>query len=151
MAEHVRNWQRLPPAARRQQWQRLADWVGWLQDNYQPWVKLPPCWPRHEALRSELNFFQQYYEEVLNGETGYEGTSWHAQLRAAAIEWEKLAGCRHDDSPWRTARPPDYDRSFEKHLAIAMDEQRENAGERKMRTSSPHGSTPSSRSSDRYP
>jgi len=131
------DWRRLPAAAQRARWAELAAWVEWLQDNYQSWVRLPPCWPRHEALRSELVFFKAWREDVLLAGSGYDGVNWHSQLRAAAVEWEPLVDCRHEDAPWNAVRSPEYAAAFSQHLAIASNQQPESQRENRGPPSQP--------------
>lgn len=114
------DWHRLSPVARRERWLSLAAWVEWLVDAYDPWIKLPDCWPRHESLRSELASFQAWHDEILRSGTGYDGTYWHAQLRTAASAWEELEHCRHEETPWRAGRTSSP--ASREHLDIAMRE-----------------------------
>lgn len=93
--------------------------MGWLVEAYEPWVRLPSCWPRHVGLRSELVFFQAWHERILEGDDPYEGVNWHTALRSAAMAWQELAGCRHDDQPWRSKSRVDV-QEFEQHLERAM-------------------------------
>jgi|SRR5579859_7158891 len=116
---HSWDWDRLDPGARRRQWESLGAWVAWLQEHYEPWVKLPACWPRHEALRSELAFFQGWHEEVMREGDGYGGASWHSHLRDAAEAWQVLADCQHEEKPWRRGSRADPE-AMRRHLEIAM-------------------------------
>ena len=90
------DWTSLGPAELKQRWQSLATWVRWLLEHYSTWVKLPPCWPRHEALRSELEFFRAWHAQLLEDGDATEGTNWHSSLRSAATAWMDLADCEHD-------------------------------------------------------
>src|SRR5437764_717214 len=96
------DWSKLSPADRRKHWQRLVTWVRWLTEAYEPWVKLPDCWPLHESLRHELASLQAWHEEILESGSGSDGVLWHASLRAAAGEWRALAQCRHEERPWQS-------------------------------------------------
>lgn len=116
---HSWDWDQLDPGARRREWEDLAAWVALLQEDYEPWVKLPACWPRHEALRSELAFFKGWHEEVIRGGDGYDGTSWHSHLRDAAEAWQVLADCQHEEKPWRRGSRADPE-AVRQHLEIAM-------------------------------
>jgi hypothetical protein len=120
MSEHRWDWSRLDPAARRQRWDSLVQWVSWLVENYDPWVKLPECWPRHEALRSELAFFQEWHREVVESGDPYDGTSWHSSLRSAAEAWTLLSTCRHEERPWRVGKATSSE-AFQRHLAAAIE------------------------------
>ncbi len=115
------DWANLGPAELNQRWRSLAAWVRWLQDNYGNWVKLPPCWPRHEALRSELEFFRAWHAQLLEDGDATEGTNWHSSLRSAATAWMELADCDHDSQFTRRASRADSDES-RRHLELAMRE-----------------------------
>lgn len=142
------DWDRLDPVARRQQWGKLASWVAWLQEHYESWVKLPPCWPRHEALRSELAFFKGWHEEVMRGGDGYDGTSWHSHLRDAAEAWLAVADCQHEDKPWRRGSRADPE-AVRQHLEIAVRGSASPRDVRDRRTSPPSHQPPPLPSSDR--
>lgn len=120
MSNHEWDWSRLEPAARGERWLGLAKWVGWLVENYDPWIKLPDCWPRHESLRSELEFFRVWHREILESGSPYDGTSWHSSLRSAALAWAELSTCKHEDQPWRRAKPMSSE-TFQRHLATAIE------------------------------
>lgn len=129
---HSWDWDQLDPIARRRHWEELASWVAWLQEHYDPWVKLPPCWPRHEALRSELAFFKGWHEDILRGGDGYDGTTWHSHLRDAAEAWKVLADCQHEEKPWRRGSRSSPE-AVRQHLEVAMrdrDNQRGSGGSR---------------------
>jgi hypothetical protein len=119
MAETSWDWSQLPVQDRSARWMTLVKWVRWLQEIYEPWVKLPECWPRHEALRSELEFFRAWREDIMKSGTPSDGTYWHSSLRNAAAAWEQLANCTHEERPWRTDRRNQTDR-FREHLQVAM-------------------------------
>jgi hypothetical protein len=113
------NWTRLSPAELQERWRVLAAWVGWLQDHYAPWVKLPPCWPRHEALRSELEFFRAWHTQLLEDGDAVEGTNWHSTLRSAASAWVELSDCEHDSQFTRRSGRGGSEES-QRHLAEAI-------------------------------
>lgn len=120
MPEARWNWARLSRQERTARWEVLAAWVAWLQETYEAWVTLPECWPRHEALRSELEFFRAWHAEIMERNEPREGTDWHATLRAAAAAWTELADCTHEDRPWVEAdrfRGP----RFQHHLRAARE------------------------------
>lgn len=117
--EYQWDWSRLDPVSRRKRWASLVEWVGWLLENYDPWVKLPECWPRHESLRSELAFFQDWHREVIETGTPYDGVSWHSSLRIAADAWSRLSNCKHEDRAWRRSKATASE-AFQRHLAEAM-------------------------------
>jgi hypothetical protein len=114
------DWKRLSPPELQDRWRSLAAWVRWLQDNYGTWVKLPPCWPRHEALRSELEYYRAWHLQLLADGDATEGTSWHSSLRAAASAWSELADCDHDSQFTRRSRGDSEE--ARRHLARAMSE-----------------------------
>jgi hypothetical protein len=115
------DWSRLSPAERQARWTALVGWVTWLQDTYEAWVKLPECWPRHEALRRELEFFRAWHQDIEDdGTDPYDGTNWHASLRSAALAWQDLANCRHEAEPWRHADRLESE-LFRQHLKVAME------------------------------
>ncbi len=118
-SQHVWDWDRLDPVAQRKQWEELAAWVAWLQEHYEAWVKLPLCWPRHEALRSELAFLKGWQEELLDNGDAYDGVSWHSRLRDAAEAWQLVADCQHEEKPWRRSGRGDP-AAARQHLEIAM-------------------------------
>ena len=93
MADAKWDWRRLSRQEQTARWEILAKWVAWLQETYEEWVTLPDCWPRHEALRAELEFFRAWHTEILDRGTPSEGTIWHASLRSAADAWEALSSC----------------------------------------------------------
>lgn len=112
------DWARLDIGERERRWDALVAWTGWLQEHYAAWVTLPPCWPRHEALRAELEFFRSWHAQLLDDGDGSEGVSWHASLRAAATAWKDLADCEHDAQfVRRTERGGGGE--FQRHLAEA--------------------------------
>jgi hypothetical protein len=115
------DWAGLGPAELDQRWQSLAAWVRWLLEHYSTWVKLPPCWPRHEALRSELEFFRAWHVQLLEDGDATEGTNWHSALRSAAGAWMELADCDHENRfSRRTGRGDSED--ARRNLEIAMRE-----------------------------
>ena len=115
------DWKALSPMKREELLHALAAWVDWLQQTYETWVKLPPCWPEHEALRAELMFFKVMHEEAMHSQGGYEGVNWHAMMRNAAQQWEQLASCKHEVRAWRTGRGADYDQRLKQHLKQAIE------------------------------
>lgn len=124
LAESRWDWQKLGRQERAIRWELLAAWVAWLQETYEEWVKLPDCWPRHEALRSELDFFRAWHAGLIESGTPSEGISWHSALRSAAPAWGALSSCTHEERPWVTAdrfRGP----TFQSHLRIARDANRQ--------------------------
>jgi len=79
-------------------WREFAAWVAWLEDAYGTWVKLPPCWPLHEALRTELSMFWYWHNEIMTTEQNpVTGIAWHNDLRNSALAWQELAGCAHEE------------------------------------------------------
>jgi hypothetical protein len=89
-------WDELPDDAVRERWRALVAWVQWLEDAYQPWVVLPPCWPEHEGLRHELALFWYWHAWLTTTATDpVAGVRWHADLRNAAAAWRELATCGH--------------------------------------------------------
>lgn len=115
------DWTRLGPAELRKRLRSLATWVVWLQEHYAAWVRLPPCWPRHEALRSELEFFHAWHSQLLEDGDATEGTSWHSALRSAASAWMELSDCEHDTQFTRRTSRGNVE-AFQRHLADAMRE-----------------------------
>jgi hypothetical protein len=115
------DWSTLSQTELDRRWQTLAGWVSWLQDNYTPWVKLPPCWARHEALRAELEFFRAWHTQLLEDGDATEGTSWHSSLRSAASAWMAVADCEHDSQFTRRSGRGDTDQ-VRRHLQEAMRE-----------------------------
>ncbi|GAA1603376.1 hypothetical protein GCM10009789_66720 [Kribbella sancticallisti] len=90
-------WDELTEEVREQSWQRLAEWVGWLEDAYSPWVMLPPCWPVHEGLRTELTMFWYWHRWLTTAAVNpIDGVRWHNDLRRSALAWRELANCRHE-------------------------------------------------------
>jgi hypothetical protein len=120
MAEYKWDWQKLSRQERTARWEILVTWVTWLQESYEAWVKLPVCWPRHEALRSELEFFRAWHVSLIESGTPSEGTDWHSSLRAAAAAWEELAGCGHEERPW-IDESRFRGQTFQNHLRIARE------------------------------
>lgn len=100
MAETKWDWKRLSRQERTARWEILTTWVAWLQETYEPWITLPDCWPRHEALRAELEFFRAWHAQIMEQGGPSEGTDWHSSIRAAAEGWTKVATCTHDERPW---------------------------------------------------
>jgi hypothetical protein len=81
----------------RAKWEHLAEWVNWLQEAYQPWVVLPPCWPVHDGLCAELKLFWYWHRWTLGGSaTPVDAIRWHSDLRHSATAWRELAACTHD-------------------------------------------------------
>jgi hypothetical protein len=94
-------WEVLHTDEQEQSWRRHVAWVEWLQDAYEPWISLPPCWPAHEGLRTELRMFWYWHRWVMTSAMDpRDGVRWHDALRAAARAWSDLAGCSHQ-SPLR--------------------------------------------------
>lgn len=120
VADSKWDWQKLGRQERAVRWEMLSTWVAWLQETYEEWVKLPECWPRHEALRSELEFFRAWHADLVDSGTPSEGIDWHSSLRAATPAWATLAACTHEDRPWVSAdrfRGP----TFQNHLRFARE------------------------------
>lgn len=115
------DWSSLSHAELDRRWRTLASWVRWLQDNYAPWVKLPPCWPRHEALRAELEFFRAWHVQLLEDGDATEGTSWHSALRSAASAWMEVVDCEHDSQFTRRSGRGDTEQA-RRHLQEALRE-----------------------------
>lgn len=113
------DWTGLGPHELELRWRRLARWTDWLQEHYGHWVKLPACWPLHEALRAELEFLRSWHHQILDDGDGSEGLSWHNSLRTAAASWMVLADCRHEETPWRAAKQRD-NAVGQHHLAAAI-------------------------------
>lgn len=89
-------WDDLPEQAYRERWHSLVSWVQWLEEAYAPWVVLPPCWPAHEGLRTELALFWYWHGWLMSEATDpVAGVRWHADLRRAADAWRDLATCDH--------------------------------------------------------
>jgi hypothetical protein len=120
MAGSKWDWSKLGRQEVAVRWDLLTAWVAWLQETYEEWVKLPDCWARHEALRSELEFFRAWHAEVMDSGTPSEGTYWHSSLRNAAVAWAALSTCTHDEQPWVDDRPF-QNATFQAHLLIARD------------------------------
>lgn len=93
------NWSELTEQERQEELEELAEWVADLQEAYGRWVRLPPCWPLHRALREELVVFW-YWRERLDDSPDVppeEAVRWHQSLRASAQVWaESFGGCRHE-------------------------------------------------------
>lgn len=78
-------------------WDRFVAWVDWLEDAYAPWVLLPPCWPDHEGLQTELRMYWYWHRWVQRKAVNpIDGVRWHQELRRSATAWQELANCRHD-------------------------------------------------------
>lgn len=91
-------WDQLDEETRRDTWQRFAQWVDWLQETYEPWLVLPPCWPLHEALRVELAMFWYWHRYVMTSTANPpEGVRWHNEFRRSAAAWRELANCSHEE------------------------------------------------------
>lgn len=91
-------WDDLPDDVYVGLWREFAAWVAWLEDTYGAWVTLPPCWPLHEALRTELTMFWYWHGEIMSTEQNpVAGISWHNDLRNSAVAWRELAGCDHEE------------------------------------------------------
>jgi len=101
-----------------EQWDKLVTWVAWLLESYEPWVRLPTCWPRHMGLRSELVFFHAWHEQIMEDGDAFEGVNWHAALRSAAAAWEQVTGCRHEEQSWKKGGRMNVE-DFERHLEAA--------------------------------
>jgi hypothetical protein len=90
------DWSRLTAPEVDEAWRELAIWVEFLRGEYRPWVRLPDCWPLHEALRSELLLFMHWQQRIVHlGQDPEEGVRWHSELRRAAEAWACLATCVH--------------------------------------------------------
>lgn len=93
------NWSKLTEDDRRVEFRDLADWVADLQVTFGRWVRLPPCWPSHRALRDELAAYW-YWRQRLDRTPGVgaeENVRWYQHLRSAAHVWaEAFGGCRHE-------------------------------------------------------
>jgi hypothetical protein len=93
------NWRQLSDQERQVELEDMATWVADLQQAYGRWVRLPPCWPRHRALREELAVFW-YWRQRLDEAAGVppeEAVRWHQSLRTSAQAWaEAYGGCRHE-------------------------------------------------------
>lgn len=90
-------WDDLTDEQRGHRFTALADWVGWLETTYAPWVTLPACWPLHEALRTELTMHWAWHRLVSTSLAApAEGVRWHHELRRCAEAWRALADCPHE-------------------------------------------------------
>ena len=90
-------WDDLTPEVRAESWRRLAEWVEWLEEAYGTWVVLPPCWPVHEGLRTELTMFWYWHRWVSTAAVNpIDGVRWHNELRRSAQAWRELATCQHE-------------------------------------------------------
>jgi hypothetical protein len=93
------NWSEMPGPRRRAELDDLAEWVADLQQAYGRWVRLPPCWPCHRALREELTVFWYWRQRLDDApEAGAEeAVRWHQSLRTSAQAWAEIyGGCRHE-------------------------------------------------------
>lgn len=93
------NWRELAEPERRIELEELAEWVADLQEAYGRWVRLPPCWPAHRALRDELAVFWYWRHRLDESPDAApeEAVRWHQSLRASAQVWaEGYGGCRHE-------------------------------------------------------
>jgi hypothetical protein len=92
------NWTHLSEPVIQSELDELAAWVADLQQAYGRWVRLPPCWPCHRALREELAVFW-YWRQRLDtaaDAAAEEAVRWHHSLRVSAETWtEAFGGCRH--------------------------------------------------------
>jgi len=93
------NWRELSDQERQVELEDLAEWVADLQQGYGRWIRLPPCWPRHRALREELAIFW-YWRQRLDEAADVppeEAVRWHQSLRTSAQAWaEAFGGCHHE-------------------------------------------------------
>jgi hypothetical protein len=90
-------WDGLGDEVRGAAWNGLAAWVDWLEEAYAPWVMLPPCWPVHEGLRTELTMFWYWHRWVMSAAVNpIDGIRWHNELRRSAVAWRELSTCRHE-------------------------------------------------------
>lgn len=91
-------WSDLSPEDYEQTWREFSSWVGWLEQEYASWVRLPPCWPLHEALRVELAMFWYWHGDVMTTvDDPVTGIAWHNDLRQSAQAWQQLADCDHEE------------------------------------------------------
>ncbi len=93
------NWRELSERQRREEIEELAEWVADLQEAYGRWVRVPPCWPLHRALRAELAIFWYWRERLDESPDALpeEAVRWHQSLRVSAQAWaEAYGGCRHE-------------------------------------------------------
>lgn len=91
------NWEGLSRGQLEANWRDLAEWVDWLQETYSELVKLPPCWPRHVPLRTELALFRYWHALAFEGTPHpAEALRWQRELRQAAETWRQLSDCRHE-------------------------------------------------------
>ena len=78
-------------------WEQLSDWVSWLEQAYDTWVRLPPCWALHEGLSTELRIFWYWHKLVMNGQSDPAlAVRWHRELRTSAQAWFSLTNCAHE-------------------------------------------------------
>ncbi|MET7281898.1 hypothetical protein ABZS29_26940 [Kribbella sp. NPDC005582] len=90
-------WDEKEPHEREGNWDKLAAWVAWLEEAYAPWVLLPPCWPVHEGLRTELTMYWYWHKWVMSTAVNpIDGVRWHNEIRRSASAWRELATCRHE-------------------------------------------------------
>ncbi|MFG1906735.1 hypothetical protein [Kribbella sp. NPDC048928] len=90
-------WDGLNEEIREESWYGLAKWVDWLEEAYAPWVMLPPCWPVHEGLRTELTMFRYWHRWLMSAAVNpIDGVRWHNELRRSAVSWRELSTCRHE-------------------------------------------------------
>ncbi len=90
-------WDDLTDEVRAESWRKLAEWVEWLEEAYATWVTLPPCWPVHEGLRTELAMFWYWHRWVSTAAVNpIDGVRWHNEMRRSAQAWRELAACQHE-------------------------------------------------------
>ncbi|WP_187369727.1 hypothetical protein [Fodinicola acaciae] len=90
-------WDQQDSASYPTKWKSLAEWVQWLQEAYHPWVLLPPCWPAHEGLSTELRLFWYWHRWTMGGSASpVDAVRWHNDLRQSASAWRELAACTHE-------------------------------------------------------
>jgi hypothetical protein len=93
------NWREMSEQERSDELEELAEWAARLQEAYGRWVRLPPCWPLHRALREELMAFWYWRQRLDEAPDAApeEAVRWHQSLRASAQVWaESYGGCRHE-------------------------------------------------------
>lgn len=91
-------WDELSAEDHEATWREFSAWVGWLEQEYGTWVRLPPCWPLHEALRAELAMFWYWHGDVMTVvDDPVTGIAWHNDLRQSALAWQQLADCDHEE------------------------------------------------------
>lgn len=83
----IPEWDTLDRNDAAREWRKLIDWTdGVLVGVYGVATEqLPPCWPRHSAIRAELSWLRAAYLQGMESDSGSRVGEWHTRWLPEAL------------------------------------------------------------------